>query len=167
MKFSNARITKVPMLGSAATGSVVVAFFKNHPNAPVCAVCDEARRPLGVITRTAFQTRMATPFGTAMFGCRPALSFIEPDFSPVRAEEQIVDVLERYREREALVRDGFVVIDEAGEYLGVISGLDVFRALYQLNEGLVQALTDEVRERERAEQAVRKLAELDQMTGLR
>ncbi len=166
MKFSNARITKVPMLGTEATGFDVATFFKTHPRAPVCAVCDGSGKPVGVITRTAFQTRMTTPFGSALFGCRPAISFAEPDFPPVPASAVILETLERFRDREALVRDGFVVVDETGQYLGVISGVDVFRALYQLNEGLVQALTEEVRERERAEQAVRRLAESDQMTGL-
>lgn len=156
----------MPMVDRTADGTVVSRFFIDHPQAPVCAICDEAHAVVGIITRTAFQARMATALGSALFGCRPAVSFAEPDFRPVVDEDDILDVLDRFKDREAIVRDGFVVVNRDGRYLGVISGMEVFRALYQLNEGLVQALTDEVRERERAEQEVRKLAETDFLTGL-
>ena len=167
MKVRDAAFSKAPTLRASAVATDVVTYFEQHADVTLCPVMDEADGLVGVISRFDFQTRMASPFGRALFGSKHVDHFVDTSIQIVHADDSVIDILKRQSDdRSQILRDGFLIVEEDGRYFGVISGLEVFKALHGISTKLIEGLTREVYERQRAEKEVRRLADADPLTGL-
>ena len=167
MRFCDTAILRVAPIGVCANGEDVIQFFQLHPRATICPIVDDDGGFVGQISRIQFQNRVASPFGRALLDKKPASELVDPNTRSVRLDDHISEALDKKRHQdETLLGDGFVVIDENDAYFGVITGMNIFKALHDENTQLVKHLKKEIAERREAENEVRRMADRDSLTGL-
>lgn len=84
-------------------------------------------RPVGLVDRNAFCTRLADRFGRALFEKKPVAVLMEPDPLIVEAALPIDDLSSRIvSDRPGALQTGFIVTHE-GRYLGIGTALSMLR----------------------------------------
>lgn len=167
MRFCDTAILRVAPIGVSANGEDVIQFFQLHPRTTICPIIDESGRFVGQISRIQFQNRVASPFGRALLDKKPVRELFDGPPRSVQLNDHISAALDKKRhEDESLLGDGFAVVDENGAYVGVITGMNIFKALHDENVHLVKHLKKEIAERREAEEEVRRMADRDSLTGL-
>ena len=166
MRFADCKIFKPEPLGPASTCADAVEFFEKNPDINICPIVNVRREPVGHLPRTAFQTKMTSAFGLALFGKRSAASMGIVMRGAVDVETAIADrVIYDLTWLDEAVTEG-VVVASGGRYEGVISGVELIRVISRANARLVESLRTEVEERRRAEARIQALADAEPLTGL-
>lgn len=109
-------------------GSALFDRFKAEPNTLVVAVVDEAGRPVGLVERTAFLSRMAAAFGRELYAKRPisALMNTRPMIAGAeQSAEAFFDSVDSVDPGALL--SGFIAVSQ-GRYVGVGTILQVLQA---------------------------------------
>jgi len=111
-----------------ASGGDAYARFAGDPNLLAIAVVDEARHPLGIITRAGFALRMADRFGRALYEKRSVTLLVENDPLLVDVDAPLAILsAAMLQQRTGSLLDGFIGVEQ-GVYRGVGTGIDVLRA---------------------------------------
>lgn len=110
-----------------------VEAFRTHPQLHSLPVVSRDRYPLGLLHRYTLLSRFATPYGHSLYAERPAESLIAPDSIIVASDLALESLSERITEQPgARADEDFIVVDEAGRYLGVGTVLDLLRRITEL-----------------------------------
>lgn len=109
-------------------GSALFERFKAEPNTLVVAVVDAEGRPVGLVERTTFLSRMAAVFGRELYAKRPisALMNTGPMIAPAeQSAEAFFDTIDSADPGTLL--SGFIAVSQ-GRYVGVGTILQVLQA---------------------------------------
>ncbi|HWU02850.1 MAG TPA: EAL domain-containing protein [Novosphingobium sp.] len=110
------------------SGAVAYARFAQARSCPVLAVVDPSGRPVGLIERNDFLTRLASQYGRAVYGPRPVVQMMTIDPIIVEADMRSGDFAEQaLKDAPDALLKGFI-ITERGRYLGVGAVIDLLRA---------------------------------------
>ena len=125
-------------------GSEVFARFESEPDTLVIAVVD-GRRPVGLIERNDFLTKIAGAYGHARYASRPVVHVMDPEPAVVEAGVAIDVVCDALMKAGAgtLMR-GFIVTRN-GRYHGVGTAVSLLRAVNESQRLQNADLTDQVR----------------------
>lgn len=123
-------------------------------------------RPIGCVSAAEFKNLLASPFGFSLHQKKKADALMQPGFIVVSMHQEVSEALGQLRDKDAILRDGLVVIDDAGRYVGTLSGLCVFRTMNALHANMLASLTREVAERKEAEGKIKRLADADPLTDI-
>ncbi len=110
----------------------VLELFARRAGIPAVAIA-LAPRCFGLVDRTGFLSTLALPYRKELYSRRPITELMDPAPLVVVGNTRIEQVAERITQTkpEALYR-GFVIVDEAGDYLGLGSGLDLMVCMNDL-----------------------------------
>lgn len=109
-------------------GADIVERFRDEPDTLAIAVVDEAGRPVGLVERNAFTLRMSAEFGRALYGRRPAASFMDPEPRVLDADADAATLFDSVDAAGlGALLNGFVVVS-GGRYAGVGAGIHLLRA---------------------------------------
>ena len=109
-------------------GSDLYDRFKAEPNTLVVAVVDPDGRPVGLVERNAFLSRMAAAFGRELYAKRPISALMNTTPLIARAEESaeaFFDTVDSVNPGALL--SGFIAVSQ-GRYVGVGTILQVLQA---------------------------------------
>lgn len=167
MHFGELDIQKVPALRADGLCRDAIDFFVANPNLRLIAAVDGSGRPAGAIARTKIISKAASQFGRALYDARPLTEFLDPPRFVVGEDQNVAEIAKQLAADDLTnAPDGYILVDHAGRYSGIVDGLAVLRALLELNIQLVEGLNSEVAVRRDAEQEARRLANTDTLTGL-
>jgi len=125
-------------------GSEVFARFESEPDTLVIAVVD-GRRPVGLIERNDFLTKIAGAYGHARYASRPVVHVMDPEPAVVEAGVAIDVVCDALMKAGAgtLMR-GFIVTRN-GRYHGVGTAVSLLRAVNESQRLDNENLQEQVR----------------------
>ncbi|MEQ9437194.1 EAL domain-containing protein [Hyphomonas sp.] len=166
MRFESAAIMHTPALRSADRFGDVADYFRQHTDATLCAIVDAQMRPIGCVSASDFQNLLASPFGFSLHQNKTAYALMQPGFIVVNMHQEVSEALGQLSNKDTILRDGLVVVDDAGRYIGTMSGLSVFRTMNALHADMLASLTREIAERKEAESKIKRLADSDPLTDI-
>nr|BFE80227.1 hypothetical protein GCM10020093_028280 [Planobispora longispora] len=113
-------------LPEEATAEEIVEIFSSEPSITSVILVDEYQRPKGSLDRSRFLLSIASRFGHALHGKKPAIRLADsvravPKTTPAIAAMQVAG---RDTER---VYDDLVVTDEVGRCMGIVRVSDLIR----------------------------------------
>jgi signal transduction histidine kinase len=136
--------------------AALVEVFTRNPEVDAVALV-AARRPVGLVTRSALLLKLGRNFGYELFARRPASRIADPEPLLVEDSTPLAEAVERaFNRPPARAYDDLVVVDEAGAFTGLLSA----RRL-AVEQGL--ALARSVLEHEAALDRNRELEKLESM----
>ena len=109
-------------------GEIVFMRFSEDPNCLLLAVVDEAARPVGLVERNDFLTRLAGLYGRSTYGQRPISLIMDTQPLIVDADEPAGDFAEMALAQfsDKLLK-GFIIV-ENGHYFGVGTVVDLLKS---------------------------------------
>ena len=114
-------------------GALVYERFQAEPDALAIAVVDAARRPVGLVERTAFFLAMAGQYGRALYAGRPISLLMNSEPLVVEGDVDVAAFCgEVLAERPSELLRGFIVT-RGGLYAGVGSALCLLQATSAAN----------------------------------
>ncbi len=142
-------------------------LFEQDQHISGCAIVDENRLPIGYIDRNNFVTRVSGLYGRALYDNRPAETLATQNYRIVSIDREIGEEIGFEPGGSELNRQtGLIVVDEEGCYVGLTHAFAITQALLKDNHSLVEELKREIEVRQAAEQAVRDMADRDELTGV-
>ena len=166
MRFESASIMYTPALQSFDRFGDIADYFRQHTDVTLCAIVDAGMRPIGCVSAAEFKNLLASPFGFSLHQKKLADALMQPGVIVVSMREKVSEALGQLHDNEAILRDGLVVVDNAGRYVGTMSGLCVFRTMNALHADMLASLKREVAERKEAEGKIKRLADSDPLTDI-
>ncbi|WP_298744243.1 response regulator [uncultured Brevundimonas sp.] len=124
--------------------SEVFARFESEPDTLVIAVVD-GRRPVGLIERTDFLLKTASPFGHALYAGRPVIHVMDPEPAMVEAGVAIDTVCAALMKSDARVLTRGFIVTREGRYHGVGTVASMLRAVNEGQSLKIADLADQVR----------------------
>ena len=112
-----------------ATGQQLYELFQAEPDLMAVAVVDAARRPIGLVERHSFFSKLAAHYGRALYAGRSIVHLMDP--APILVEggqEVSTFITDALLERPSELEKGFIVV-ESGRYRGVGTAMDLLRAI--------------------------------------
>ncbi|WP_271218392.1 EAL domain-containing protein [Streptosporangium carneum] len=113
-------------LPAEATAEEAVDAFGTEPSITSVILVDEYQRPKGSLDRSRFLLSIATRFGHALYGKKPALRLADSVRSAPKTTPAIAAMQVAGRDAER-VYDDLVVIDEFGRCMGIVRVADLIR----------------------------------------
>lgn len=138
-------IEVIPPIGPWVIGSDVFERFQTEPETIALAVVDEAGRPLGLIERNAFALRMAAEFGRALFGRRPADSFMDREVLIADAKTSAEALFDRLGDTRIDSKLSCFIVVSDGIYVGIGSALHIVQASAALHRRRAEEMSELVR----------------------
>lgn len=120
-----------PAITSEATNAEVLTVFGRHRDLVSLPVLDQ-ERPIGLISRHIFMSQMSKPYYRELYEKKSCIAFM--DKSPLIVDIDLpIETLaaQAVESGYKTLADGFV-IEEAGRFAGVGTGLDLMHALAEL-----------------------------------
>ena len=109
-------------------GSAVFDRFEAEPNTLVIAVVDADGRPMGLVERNAFLSRMAAAFGRELYAKRPISALMNTAPMIARADQSAEAFFDTVDSSDAAaLLGGFIAVSD-GRYVGVGTILQVLQA---------------------------------------
>ena len=167
MRFDSLSLQKVAPVLRGSRGAEVIDLFAENEDISGCAIVDENQIPVGYIDRNTFVTKVSSLYGRALYDNRLAETLSTQNYRVVSIDSRISDAIGLEASRLEFDRStGLIVVDIVGRYLGLTHAFALTQALLKDNQTLVEDLKREVADRQAAEQAMRDMAERDDLTGL-
>ncbi|MFC4062055.1 EAL domain-containing protein [Planomonospora corallina] len=113
-------------LPEEATAEEVVATFSGEPSITSVILVDEYQRPRASLDRSRFLLAIATRYGHALHGKKPAVRLADQARTVPRTTPAIAAMQVAGRDTER-VYDDMVVIDEVGRCMGIVRVADLIR----------------------------------------
>lgn len=124
-------VIAAPMVSPAQTNQEVFHIFDQHPGLIGLPVVENGC-PIGLINRNSFMDSFARPFHREVYGQKSCIAFMDKSPLIVDADTGLQKLSFRAVEHGGkALNDGFVVVEQ-GRYLGVGTGLDLVRAIAEL-----------------------------------
>jgi serine phosphatase RsbU (regulator of sigma subunit)/predicted transcriptional regulator len=121
-----------PQVSPNATGSEVLVLLTEHPEIISLPVVDNTL-PIGLINRSLFMDEMSKPFRREVFARKSCIAFMEKEPLVVKESLGIQELsFKVVQSGSKALKDGFVITDDYGEYLGIGTGEDVMRQVAEL-----------------------------------
>jgi serine phosphatase RsbU (regulator of sigma subunit) len=142
-RFAGDLMIATPVVSSTTTNMAIRRLLLEQPLLETIPVV-EHDRPVGLITRDNFLRQMAQPFANEVFGKRSCVALM--DKAPLTVERQlsISDLgVHAVEAGDKTLKDGFIVTD-GGRYAGVGMGLDLVRALSDLQAAKNRQVTESI-----------------------
>ena len=119
---------RVEPISPDALGDIAYDLFESSLDCSLLPVIDCANRPLGLLERNSFMTKLASQYGRAVFGKRAVRLSMNTQPLLVDAEMPAGEfaAMALHNSSDQL-RQGFIVTDQ-GQYLGVGSIIDLLKA---------------------------------------
>jgi serine phosphatase RsbU (regulator of sigma subunit) len=115
----------------ANTNREVIEYFHDHPGEACLAVVEDGA-PIGLINRNIFLTGFSLPYRREVYERKSCIAFMDKDPLVVDAELPLGDLGRLAVDAGSKVlHDGFIVV-QRGRFAGLGSGIDLLRALGQL-----------------------------------
>ena len=112
-------------------GCAVYERLQDEPDRLVLAVVDDEDRPIGLIDRSAFGLKMASPYGRSLYAGRPVTLLMNPNPTVVSAAMPVDSFLGPIlKDNAGSLLEGFIVTHRDGRYFGVGTAISVLRAGY-------------------------------------
>ncbi len=109
-------------------GETIYNRFRQDLDCPLIAVVDDDCRPIGLIERNSFLTRLAGQYGRAVFGKRPIAPIMDSAPLLVDADTDAGDFAQYALDgHSGRLLKGFIVVEQ-GRYLGVGAVIDLLKA---------------------------------------
>lgn len=119
---------RVPCITSEQTNEEVMEIFNRHRDLAALPVV-EGRLPIGLINRNIFLSQMSKQFRMELYGRKSCIAFMDKEPLVVDAAMDIDTLTAKAVEHgEKALLDGFIIAQD-GEYSGVGSGLQLMRAV--------------------------------------
>lgn len=124
-------VSRVPTMTPANTNEDVIDHFRQHPG-QTCLPVLEDDVPIGLINRGIFLTGFAQPFRREIYNRKSCIAFMDKMPLVVEGDLALAELGRLAVEAGGKVlQDGFIVTTE-GRFTGLGSGLDLLRALGEL-----------------------------------
>ncbi len=132
-----------PMPATLRCGEAYDMFVAN-PDLTALAVVADDHRPLGLVTRSEFFTRLAGAWGRQLYERRSIQTLMNANPPLIVATAPLLEVT---RALNLSQQDAFIVIDEEGRYVGVGDGLVLVSAMLAAQEAQAALLEARIEER--------------------
>lgn len=125
-------VRAVPGVSPDTPGADVAALFEADDSLRSLAVVAD-RRPVGLLRRTDLLKLFASHYGRSLYSRRPVLSLARGEPQLISASLPLEELSQRITDSGRLSGDDdFVIVDEAGRYLGLGTVLDLLRKITEL-----------------------------------
>ncbi|MEU8249606.1 EAL domain-containing protein [Nonomuraea sp. NPDC048916] len=121
-------------LPEEATAEDAVEAFGHEPSITSVILVDEFRRPKGSLDRSRFLLAVASRYGHALHGSKPARRLADPPRAVPRTTPAVAAMQAAGRD-SARVYDDLVVTDELNRCLGIVRVSDLIRQVTAANTG--------------------------------
>ncbi len=125
-------VRRIPSVFPEHTNEEVLTHLSNMPDVTGLPVIEHGR-PIGLINRSIFLNEMAKPFRREIYSRKSCIAFM--DKQPLIVDEYM-DIQElSFRVVDAgnkALKDGFIITDPSGEYVGMGTGEDLMQAISHL-----------------------------------
>ena len=125
-------VRRIPSVFPEHTNEEVLTHLSNMPDVTGLPVIEHGR-PIGLINRSIFLNEMAKPFRREIYSRKSCIAFM--DKQPLIVDE-CMDIQElSFRVVDAgnkALKDGFIITDPSGEYVGMGTGEDLMQAISHL-----------------------------------
>lgn len=121
-----------PYVSPDATGNEVLVLLTEHPEIISLPVVDNTL-PIGLINRSLFMDEMSKPFRREVFARKSCIAFMEKAPLVVKESLGIQELsFKVVQSGSKALKDGFVITNDHGEYIGIGTGEDVMRQVAEL-----------------------------------
>lgn len=123
---------QAPTVTPTQTNDEVLHVFTRHSDVISLPVIED-RQPIGLINRNIFMDEMAKPFRRELFSRKSCIAFMDKEPLVVDEDLGIQDLSFRVVEGGGkTLKDGFIITDREGCYLGIGTGEDLVRVISNL-----------------------------------
>lgn len=118
------------------TGQHVYERFSADAALTSLAVVDEQDRPIGLICRNAFFLAFGDTWGRPLFEKRPVTRLMSREALVVDVNDSLDVLAQQVVRNNGAAMDGFIVVEQ-GRYVGLGSGVGVFRSVLDRNANML------------------------------
>ena len=122
----------VPAVTMQNTNDEVLSILSGNPSIIGLPVIENSK-PVGLINRNIFMDEMAKPFRRDLFARKSCMAFMDKEPLIVPENKSIQELsLQVVGSSTKTLKDGFIVIGDQGQYLGIGTGEDLVRIISYL-----------------------------------
>ena len=137
-----------PVIAPDVPNDDLVRLFRSKEPYPCAVVCDEGKRPVGLIMRSRFYRRIGSLYGMSLYGQRPVSLQMDP--SPLVADVSIdpQELIDRALSREEETFYDAVVLTDKGKFAGILTVNDLLNVSRLLQREAVSRQMRTIRDTE-------------------
>lgn len=137
-----------PVIAPDVPNDDLVRLFRSKEPHPCAVVCDEGKRPVGLIMRSRFYRRIGSLYGMSLYGQRPVSLQMDP--SPLVADVSIdpQELIDRALSREEETFYDAVVLTDKGRFAGILTVNDLLNVSRLLQREAVSRQMRTIRDTE-------------------